>query len=199
VQIAECKPQIAQGDRRGAAAVALKFVIRTLQFALCKLVVISLPGCSSSGTVAGYAAGETYDDSVRTVAVHIFENRTFFRDVEFKLTEALAKELESRTPYKVARAGGADTILTGTVMSVDKRLLSREFTTGVPQEVQVVVVASFEWKDLRTGEIRRKRSRVEGTGEHIPTRPLSEPFEVARHAAVAELAREIVSAMRKDW
>lgn len=163
------------------------------------ILLMAIAGCSSNGTVAGYAAGETYDESVRTVAVHIFENRTFYRDVEFKLTEALAKELESRTPYKVSAAGGADTILTGTVLSVDKRLLSREFSTGVAQEVQVVVIASFEWKDLRTGEIRRKRSRIEGTGEYIPTRPLSEPFEVARHAAVAELAREVVSVMRKDW
>lgn len=150
-------------------------------------------------TGCGYRSGDLYDESLGSVAVPIFENRTFYRDVEFKLTEALTKQIEQRTPYKVAREAGADTLLTGTVTRVDKKLLSRQFDTGLPQEVQVLVIASFEWKDLRTGRIIRKRSRIEGTGEFVPTQPVGEPFEVARHAAIDELAREIVSAMRKDW
>jgi hypothetical protein len=155
-------------------------------------LTLALCGC-------GYSGGELYDESVQTVAVPIFENRTFYRGVEFNLTEALTKEIEQRTPYKVVAGASADTILTGTVLTVDKRLLSRDFESGVPQEIQVAIVASFEWKDLRSGQIRRMRSRIEGTGEYIPTKPLSEPLEVARHAAVGELAREIVSAMRDDW
>jgi len=142
---------------------------------------------------------ELFAEDVDSVAVPIFENRTFYREVEFKLTEALVKEIEQRTPYKVTDSGSADTILSGTVLSVDKKLLSRDFDAGVSQEVQVTVTVRFEWKDLRSGEIRRKRARIRGTGEHIPTRGVGEPFEVARHEAVDDLASRVVSALRSDW
>ena len=173
------------GNRRATAR---------LPFAFC---VLQLTFCVVSG--CGYHAGELFDTSIQSVAVPIFENRTFYREMEFKLSEALTKQIEQRTPYKVVGEAGADTVLTGTVTRVEKKLLSRQLKTGLPQEVQVVVVASFEWKDLRSGRILRRRTRIQGTGEHIPTLPAGEPFEVARHAAIDELAREIVSVMREDW
>lgn len=165
---------------------------------LCAL--LALAGCASpNGSVAGYTSSELYDQSIRTVALPIFQNRSFYRGMEFALTEALQKEIEHRTPYKVTRPGGADTILSGSIVSVDQRLLSRGLGAGLAQEVQVVVALSFEWKDLRSGEIIRRRSRLEGSGEFIPSRGVGEPVEVARHEAVDELSREIVSLMRGDW
>ena len=167
--------------------------MRTRLLAAMWVVVAScVGGC-------GYHAGGLFDESISTVAVPIFENRTFFRGVEFDLTEALAKEIESTTPYKVTSESEADSVLTGTITRVEKRALSRQIGTGVPQEVQVVVVASIEWKNLRTGQIMRKRSRVEGTDEFVPTHPVGEPFETARRGAIDRLATQIVSTMRQDW
>ena len=155
-----------------------------------------LTGCAGG---SGYRHEVLYDTSIRTVSAPIFMNRTFYREMEFRLSEALAKEIEQTTPYNVTTAGGADTIITGTILSVDQRLLSRDLETGVAQEVQVVVTASFEWKDLRTGQIIRKRSRLDASGEYIPVRGVREPLEVARHEAVGELSRQIVSLMASDW
>ena len=160
-------------------------------------VALMITGVSHSG--CGYHAGGLYDESISTVAVPIFENRTFERGVEFDITEALAKEIESTTPYKVTGESSSDTVLTGTITRVERRALSRQIGTGLPQEVQVVVVASFEWKNLRTGQIVRKRGRIEGTAEYVPTQPVGEPFETARRGAIQGLAREIVSTMRQDW
>lgn len=160
-------------------------------------------GCAedSGGLFSGYQAEELFPEDVHTVAVNIFESRTFYRDIEFELTEALGKEIETRTPYKLATGdSAADTVLSGTLVSVEERVLSRGQDTGaVPQEVQVVATATFEWKDLRTGDVLRRRGAVQGTGEFIPTHPMGQTFEVARHQAVAELSREIVSIMRRDW
>lgn len=155
-----------------------------------------LAGCATEG---GYATGEVFDTSIRTVALPVFANRTFYRETEFYLTEALAKEIESRTPYKVTRSSSADTMITGTVLTVDKQLISRTLHSSVTQESQLVVSASFEWKDLRSGKILRKRGTIAGVAEFIPTAPVGEPEQVAHHAAIAELAREIVSVMRTDW
>ena len=58
------------------------------------LVLTTASGC-------GYSQQEIYPDHVQTVAIPLFENRTFYQGVEFDLTEALVKEIELRTPYKV--------------------------------------------------------------------------------------------------
>lgn len=160
------------------------------------LAAMVLGGCAG-GT--GYRHEALYDTSVRTVATPIFENRTFYREMEFRLTEALVKEIEQTTPYKVTGEGAADTIITGTILAVNQRLLSRQLDTGVAQEVQVIVTASFEWKDLRTGKVLRKRSRVEASGEYLPVSGAGEPLEVARFQAAGELARQIVDLMASDW
>ncbi|MHC4995166.1 MAG: LPS assembly lipoprotein LptE [Planctomycetota bacterium] len=162
------------------------------------LIALGISGCASDGQ-QGYSSEELYDPSFRSVAVNLFENRSFYREIEFQLTEALTKEIESRTPYKVTHAGGADTQITGTILSANKRLLSRSRDGGIGQELQLTVIASFEWKDLRSGRIVRKRSTISGTGEFVPALGLSEPVEIARHEAVSELSREIVSVMRSDW
>jgi len=162
--------------------------------------VLTLAGCGADAPgLFGYRHEELYPADVRTIAVPILDNRTFERGTELGLTEALIKEIELRTPYKVTDPEAADTMLTGSVRSVDRRVLSRTLDSAIPQEMQVVVTADFEWKDLRTGDVIRRRGSIQGTGEYVPTRAVGEPFETARREAVAELARDIVSLMRADW
>jgi hypothetical protein len=168
-----------------------QFALRFALLLACSLTLLVFAGC-------GYNAKPLYDTSIKTISLPIFANRTFYREVEFQLTEALTKQLEQTTPYKVVSSGG-DTQITGTILSVDQRLLSRTLDAGVPQEVQVIVVAAYEWKDLRTGKIIRKRSELAGSGEYVPTNPVGEPIEIARHAAVSELAQQIVATMQTDW
>ena len=180
-----------------------QWVARTYSRTLALVIVTGMAlvggGCASDGSSNGYSATEIYDSDIRTVSVDILANRSFYREVEFQLTEAIIKQIEQRTPYKVTQKAGADTIITGTILDVDQRLLSRTFDGGITQEAQIVVTASIEWKDLRTGKVLRKRSRIQGTGEYVPTRPVGEPSAVAIHAAVDELSRDVVSVMQSDW
>lgn len=162
------------------------------------LAWMPIAGCQD-GRVAGYGADELFPEDVGTVSVSILENRDFYREVEFDVTEALIKEIELRSPYKVVRRANADTELTGTILSVRQGVVSRSFDGGLPQEVQVTVSLSFEWKDLRSGQVIRKRDRIVGQSTYAPTRPMSQPFRTAQHSAAAALAREVVSVMRDDW
>lgn len=151
-------------------------------------------------TGCGYSTKEIYPASYRTVAVPIFENRTFYRGVEFELTEAVVKEIQDRTPYTVAGESGADTLLRGTVVRVDQGPLSRvRRGGGVPQEVEVTVVVDYEWVDLRTGRVLRGRKGFESIGRFVPTPPVSQPFEVAQRMASERLAEDLVSTMQSDW
>ncbi len=155
-------------------------------------VVCWMVGC-------GYSHQGLYDANVRTVSVPIFKNKTFHRDMEMRLTEALKKRIESRTPYKVTGSGSADTILTGTIVAIHTNSLSRDFDTGLVQEGQVTVTVDIEWKDLRDGKILRKRRSVTGTGKYVPKRGVGEPVEVAYHQAIEELSWQILAVMRRDW
>lgn len=151
------------------------------------------------GVGCGYTHKELFPDHVATVTVPIFGNRSFYQGMAFDLTEALVKEIELRTPYKVTAEDDADTILTGTIVSVRQDRLSRHRAGDVPQELEMRITVDFEWKNLRTGRTLRQRRGYTAVGRYIPVRPIREPSGVAQHAAVQRLARNIVSVMASDW
>lgn len=156
------------------------------------LFVLLLTGC-------GYSTTELYPTQYTTVTVPNFTNRSNDRNVEFTLREALVKELEQRTPYKaISGTGLADTQLIGTIVRVDRKLLSRDATAGLPQEIEVTVVVDFEWKDLRTGEVIRGYRGLSAAGQFVPNRTVGEFSEDGVRLAVSRLASDIVSRMRAD-
>ncbi len=159
---------------------------------LLLVLMLGLTGC-------GYSSKELFPTQYQTVASPSFENRTFYRGIEFELAEALVKQVESRTPYKVVAPGVAQTILEGTITEVEQTQLSRRRPGGVPQEVELTITIDFIWKDLSSGEVIADRRGFVSVGRYVPTSGIGEPFEIAQHQAVQRLADDIVSAMRSDW
>lgn len=159
---------------------------------LLLVLLLPLAGC-------GYTAKELYPTQYNTIAVPNFENRTFYQGVEFELREALIKEIEQRTPYKVVRTpGAADTVLEGTVVEIESDTVSRTDGGGVPQEVEVTVTIDYVWRDLRTGQTLRGYQGFTAAGQYVPVRAIGEFYQTAQHRAVQRLAEEIVSSMRDD-
>ncbi|MHC5048305.1 MAG: LPS assembly lipoprotein LptE [Planctomycetota bacterium] len=85
---------------------------RTLACAAGLSTALILSGCASDPT-EGYAFASPYPEGMRTVAVNVFENDTYERGVEFEFADALVKEIEARTPYKVTSAKRARSELEG--------------------------------------------------------------------------------------
>ena len=166
--------------------------------ALLGLLLAAASGCAADPT-QGYAAASPYSDQISTVAVDILTNRTFDRDVEFELADALIKEIEARTPYKVTPRGRADTILTGRISKVRRIQLSKSPLTGLSEEVTYSVSIDLTWTDLRTGESLLTLESFTGHGLFVPSRPDSEPIEIGEFAVVQGLARDIISEMQADW
>ena len=54
-----------------------------------------------------------------------FANKSFRREWEFRLTEALDKNIEFRTPYKIVSQDRADTVLTGEIVDLDENVLTQ--------------------------------------------------------------------------
>lgn len=159
---------------------------------LLGVIGAALVGC-------GYSHTPLFPDDVQTVSVEILENKTFYRGVEFDLTEAIAKQIDLHTPYKVVSSGRAQTLLKGTILSVQQHQLSRRRRGGVPQELEMRIVINFQWKNLRTGRVLRDRQGFTRVGRYIPTTPIAEPLETAQHDAVQKLAQGVVSVMRANW
>jgi hypothetical protein len=119
--------------------------------------------------------------------------------VEFEFADALVKEIEARTPYKVTSAKRADTILTGRIRDIERDQLSKSRVTGLSEEVTLGVTIDLNWRDRRTGESLLELRSFTATSLFVPSRPTGEPIELAEFGAVQRLARDVVSQMQADW
>ena len=160
--------------------------------ALLLLACLALGGC-------GYGTGGLYPDDVQTVAVPVFANATAYSEFEFLLTEALKKQIEAKTPYKVTGSAAADTILSGRIVRVDQRLLGRQVRAGLPQELEVSVTLDFEWKNQLTGQSIRQRRGFTRVGRYVVAAPVAEPLAAGLAQAADRVAEAIVAAMSLDW
>lgn len=151
----------------------------------------------SATASAGPTSRTLYRDDVRTVAVPIFTNRSFERNVEFDLSKAIVQYIESATPYKVVPKERADTILEGEVTHVEIDTVSQSPFNTQPQEQLIEIRVNFTWKDLRTGRILTQRRRFEQSGTYYPT--LGEGRFVGSQQQVERLAVAIVQELQQDW
>jgi hypothetical protein len=162
------------------------------------LAPLVLGGCSTDPT-RGYAFSEPYDTDVSTVGVPIFQNQTFARGTEIALTDAVIKQIQQQTPWRVVSPDRADTTLEGVITNAELRTLSDDPQTGLAQEQVYRLTIRFVWRDNRTGETRVARENFAATGVFAPARAAGERIESGRRDAVDELAQSIVGSLRSSW
>ena len=162
------------------------------------MVCISCTSCETDPTV-GYSSSSLYPKQYQSIAIPIFQNSTMTRDVEFMLTDAIIKEIQVRSPYRVVDKHVAETILTGTITSMELSTLSRSQTTGLDNEVLFKVVIDFEWYDQVNGNRIVGRKNFASSAVFIPSRPSSEPLEIGQFAVVQQLASDIIDQMQASW
>ncbi len=158
-------------------------------------------GCASDPT-QGYSFGSTYDQSIQTVSVPVFGNSSFSRGLEIQLTDAIIKEIQATTPWRVVTGdggGGGQATLAGTITSTELDKLSTARTSGLAQEVAVRVSVDFDFKDNRTGRVLVSRRSFVASESFVPARGVGERLEAGQHAVVQELARDIVAELRSSW
>lgn len=167
---------------------------RLLLTATCLLI---LPGC-------GYMVGGAYQNEVRTVHVPIFTSDSFRRGLEFQLTEAVQKRIQTQTPFALADRRNADTVLTGHIVDVRKDVLS-ETAFDDPRELQMLMAIEVTWQDRRTGQILQQQDipippdlvHLTATSEFAPE--VGQSRATAEHDVMEKLARKIVNMMETPW
>lgn len=171
---------------------------------LCGLLTCLLSGCGyqqegkySDSPNNGYKWQSLYRQDVSTVAVPIFQNKTFFRGLEFQLTTAVDQQIEMRTPYKVVDRSVADTVLEGEITDVRTNPTTYSPNTVTPQEQLLTITVNFTWKEIRTGKVLCQRKAFNQVAAYYPL--LAEDNEVGANDATERLALGIVRELEADW
>jgi len=143
-----------------------------------------------------YSTKSLYNSSVETVAVQ-FTNKTFRREWELRLQEAVDKNIEARTPSKITSTKNADTLLTGEIVDIQESVLTRRSGTTLSRETELTILVNFTWKDLRSGRVLLERKHFNRSATEIPQ--IGERVGDAEHLAIERLAHAIVDQMKKEW
>jgi hypothetical protein len=167
-----------------------------ISMGLHRAALVLIAGCCFAIQGCGYSTKPLYNRAYRTIAVPIFANKTFRREWEFRLTEALAKNIEARTPYKLVSQDRADTVLSGEIIDLAEDVLTRRYGTLLPRESQLTVSVNFIWKD-RTGRLLMERRNFNRPATEIPQ--IGERVEDAEQLAIERLASAIVDQLQTDW
>ncbi len=168
---------------------------------VCFLCLFSLL-CGHSG--CGYMIGGPYDPEIRTVHVPIFTSDLFRRDVHIELTEAVQKEIQTRTPFRLSSADNADTRLTGKLIEIRKDVLGETRFDDVRQ-LQLSFAVEILWEDLRGGQlitrssvpIDQKTHQLLSQANFAPE--IGQSYATAKQEAITQLARRIVDKMETPW
>lgn len=169
---------------------------RTLSAAFAGLWLLA-SGC-------GYNVGAPYSTEIRTVHVPTFTTDSFRRGFELQLTEAVQKQIQLRTPYRLAKEPGAETRLSGRVMSISKRV-PNQTKFDDPRELEMQYGIEVKWEDTRTGQTLAERSLpLPGNVIQLLTDVSFAPetgqsLATAQQQAADQLARQIVGMMEVPW
>jgi hypothetical protein len=197
--------------RNNALAPSARAVVKTCgALALVATVVLtSLAGCSGfvrNPTVNpkdpgffGWHFHAPFDTSeVKTVAV-FFKSNVFRRDLEKQLTEAVIKEINLRSPYRVvASHEQADSLLTGTIYSDAKNLVV-ESPTNLPRGLNASLMVQTKWTHNPPTDIESKQiaTTISETINFIPE--VGETTLSAYNHVIQSIAKQIVDMMEQPW
>ena len=149
-----------------------------------------------------------YATNVRTVYVPIFQCDSFRTtpaiDIGERLTEAVCKEIEKRTPFKVVgSAQGADSVLTGRIVADTKRMVV-ESPTDQSRQVEMNYQTLVTWADrggtvIASGDVPLPAATVD-VGQAASLVPeFGRSVASTQQEAIVNLAQQIVGLMEEHW
>ena len=164
------------------------------------VMLLVSPGC------AGYQFGarSMFRPDIRTIHVPIARNETFRHDVGVRVTEAIIRRIQEKTPYIVTGDPNADSVLNCRFVAATKTGLT-ETDTDELRAFDTVVAMEASWI-ARNGTVLMQ-NRVLPTGnlalsftqDSRVVPEAGQPLEVELQAAVEDLADRVVAQMEARW
>ncbi len=157
---------------------------------------------------AGYRMGADtlYAPDVQTIYVPMIESDSYRRDLGERLTEAVIKEIELKTPYKVVSTPNADAVLSARLLAdVRRTLVEDAFDAPRALENQLHAEVTF---------VNRRRAGSEPASPHLLVLPpelveisqtallvpvVGQSVASSQQVAIERLAQQIVGTMEEPW
>ena len=178
----------------------LNILIRSSQRVSIILCAISICGCQ------GYKLGslDLYRPDIRTVYVPMIQSDSYRKGLGEQLTEAVVKEIEAKTPYKVVGREKADTILEVRLVDGRKWVIAQD-AYDQARDVSTELRAQISWID-RQGQQLMQRSATELPNASLEIVESSgfvpeggQSLVSAHQDAIQKLAKQIVAQMELPW
>ena len=168
--------------------------------AIVAMVLLVAGGC------AGYqmGVGSLYPPDITTVYVPMIESDSFRRNLGERLTEAVIKEIEQKTPYKVVGSPDADSVLSARLVRDRKRVLVED-QNDEARKIEVDFAVEVSWVNRRGDLIRQQAMlaiepevvRIGATASLVPE--AGQSIATAQQKAIGSLAEQIVATMEMPW
>jgi len=168
------------------------------------LLVAAASGCASYR----FGNGTLYAPNVRTVYVPMFQCDSFRTtpavDIGERLTEAVCKEIEKRTPFKVVGSeAAADSVLTGRVVADTKRMVV-ESPTDQSRQVEMNYQALVTWADrggtvIASGDVPLPAATVDVGQAAMLVPEFGRSVASTQQEAIVKMAQQIVGLMEEPW
>ena len=174
--------------------------IWSLLFLGCLLVLLA--GCL--GNPYQFGNRSLFPAGIETVYVPVFASVSLRRDLGERLTEAVVKEIERRTPFKVVSDPNADSVLIGRIVGENKHL-TFEALTGDPRESEIHLQVRISWTDQRGNPLRKCPPvavpadcvNIDSATTLVPE--VGQSVATAQQKSIQRLAEQIVSLMEAPW
>lgn len=155
-------------------------------------------------TGCGYTVGQMHRQEVRSIYVPVFKNDTYRRGVEYQLTDAVHRQIQWKSHYRLAEGPEADTRLIGRITSIRKDVLG-ETRQDDPRELQLALAVQVSWEDQRTGQLLAQEDfalnqsgvPVNATADFAPE--VGQSLATGLQESIDKLARKIVGMMETPW
>jgi hypothetical protein len=166
--------------------------------------VLALVLATSAGCAAyRFGNGTLYAPDVTTVYVPMIESDSFRRDLGERLTEAVVKEIELKTPFKVIGTPDADSVLAARLITDTKRVVV-ENQNDDPRVIELSMVAEVNWYNRRREPLAAPAAipLPPGLGITQSAPMLAEAGQsvvMQQQQAIQRLAEQIVATMEEPW
>lgn len=168
--------------------------------------ILALSLCLCVAGCAGYRFGadSLFPSDIQTVYVPMFQSDSYRRGLAEQLTEAVCKEIEKRTNYKVVNTPNADSVLSGRILNEVKRIVV-EAPTDEPRETQVQFFIEVTWLDRQSALLAQSQkvplpgtvANINQTANLVPE--VGQSVATSQQDVITKLAYQIVSMMETPW
>ena len=166
------------------------------------LPVLLLPGCIGFGYQVG--SQSLFGQDVRTVYVPMVEADPTRRHLAERLTEAICKEIEARTPYKVVGRPSADSILECRIVQ-KRETVSLTNSSNDPRQKTGTLALQVQWRDRRSQELRQvdvpiwdeRTARITASDSMVAE--FGHSLLTSEQNQIDQIARQIVGMMESPW